>query len=117
MKAAERVELVQGTLEFLILKTLSQGKPLHGYNILQFIKSATDEALTIEEGALYPALHRMERKGWIESDWGLSERNRKAKFYALTKAGEERLAVEQDGWARYVTAVGKIMQHAEELSS
>ncbi len=116
MSPSERIDLIQGTLEFLILKTLSQGNPLHGYNILRFIEKATEEALLIEEGALYPALHRMQKKGWIQSEWGLSERNRKAKFYSLTTKGCEQLATEESGWARYVTAVGRIMHQAEEGS-
>ncbi len=110
--SAESVELVHGTLEFLILKTLSRGEAMHGFNILRWILSTTDGALTIEEGSLYPALHRMERRGWIEAEWGVSEKGRKAKYYRLTNAGRKQSIKEGTNWQRYVTAVDKIIATA-----
>lgn len=106
------IELIQGTLEFLILETVADGESRHGFGILRWITNATDGAMEIEEGALYPALHRMERKGWLASEWGLSEKNRKAKYYQITAAGRARLAQEEAGWIQYVEAVGKIMAQA-----
>ncbi len=105
---AESTELLQGTLDVLVLKTLSWG-PRHGYAIARWIEEITDDALRIEEGSLYPALYRLERRGWIEAEWGLSENNRKVKFYRLTDAGRERLAVETAQWSRFTTAVSKIL--------
>src|SRR5215469_442167 len=87
--------LLQGTLDALILKTLSRG-PRHGYAIARWLEEATDDALQIEEGSLYPALYRMERRGWIEAEWGISELQRKAKFYRLTPAGRQQLDVETE---------------------
>ncbi len=107
------VELVQGTLEFLILKTLSRGDPMHGFNILQWIYKTTDKALSIEEGSLYPALHRMERRKWIKADWATSEKGRRAKYYRLTVAGRKQLSRQEQHWNGYVTAVDKIVRSAE----
>jgi PadR family transcriptional regulator PadR len=105
---ADATELLHGTLDALVLKTLSWG-PRHGYAIARWIEDITDDALRIEEGSLYPALYRMERRGWIEAEWGLSENNRKVKFYRLTAAGRERLAVETAQWSRFTTAVSKVL--------
>ena len=105
------LDLLQGTLDVLVLKTLSWG-PRHGYAIARWIRDTTAEELQIEEGALYPALHRMERKGWIESEWGLSDTNRRAKFYQLTTAGRQQLRAQTSTWTRYVSAVGKVLQQA-----
>jgi len=105
---AESTELLHGTLDALVLKTLSWG-PRHGYAIARWIEQITDDALRIEEGSLYPALYRMERRGWIEAEWGLSDNNRKVKFYRLTDAGRERLTVETAQWARFTTAVSKVL--------
>ena len=104
-------ELLKGTLDVLILRTLSWG-PMHGYAVANWIRQRTDDALQIEEGALYPALHRMEQKGWIESEWGVSENNRKAKYYQLTPRGRHQLRAELSTWARYVDAVSKVLQPA-----
>ena len=104
--------LLQGTLDLLILKTLSWG-PAHGYSIARWIERITDDALRVEEGSLYPALHRMERKGLIESEWGLSENNRKAKFYVLTVAGRAHLQEKAEGWDAMVRVVAKALRHAE----
>ncbi|MHB1195109.1 MAG: PadR family transcriptional regulator [Longimicrobiales bacterium] len=110
------VEVIQGTVEFLILKTLSRGDPMHGFNILQWIYQATDEALAIEEGSLYPALHRMERRGWVAAKWAVSEKGRRAKYYRLTAAGRRQLEQQEDRWAAYVAAVGKIIRSAESVA-
>jgi PadR family transcriptional regulator PadR len=107
----QNLGLVQGTLDVLILKTLSWG-PRHGYAIARWIRETTDDALQIEEGALYPALHRMERKEWVESEWGLSENNRKAKYYQLTSRGRAQLRAEAATWSRYAAAVAKVLQTA-----
>lgn len=106
--SAASVDLLQGTLEFLILRTLSWG-PLHGFAIARWIRTITDDALEIEEGALYPALHRMERRGWIAAEWGVTENNRRAKYYEITRLGKQQLRVEETTWNRYVNAVSKIM--------
>jgi transcriptional regulator len=102
------LDLVQVTLDVLVLKTLS-AEPMHGYAVARWIRSASDEALLVEEGALYPALHRLERKGWIEAEWGLSENNRRAKFYRLTSKGTRALEAETSSWGRYVEAVTKVL--------
>ena len=105
------LDLLQGTLDVLVLKTLSWG-PRHGYAIARWIRQTTEDVLRIEEGALYPALHRMERKGWIEAEWGLSENNRRAKFYQLTSRGRQQLRAESATWSRYAAAVAKVLQTA-----
>ena len=102
------LDLLRGTLDILVLKTLTGG-PMHGYSVARWIKGASDEALLVEEGALYPALHRLERKGWIEAEWGLSDNNRKAKFYGLTPRGDRALEAERSSWDRYVSAVAKVL--------
>lgn len=96
--------LLQGTLELLVLKTLSWG-PMHGYGVARWIEGATDDVLRVEEGSLYPALYRMTRKGWITSEWGTSENNRKAKFYSLTSEGRRQLTEQATGWQRFAAAV------------
>ena len=107
-KQNKRAELLQGTLDMLILKTLTTGK-MHGYAIARQIQQASKEALTVEEGSLYPALHRMERRGWIRHEWGLSESNRRAKYYQLTAAGRKQLAAEAKRWSRFVDAIAIVM--------
>jgi transcriptional regulator len=104
-------ELVQGTLDMLILKTLSRGAQ-HGYGIAQFIQQVSEDVLRVEEGSLYPALHRLELDGMIDSEWGLSENNRRAKFYRLTAIGRKRLAKESDNWSRLAGAIARVMQTA-----
>ena len=106
--AADPVEVVQGTLELLILETLSGGTVMHGFEVLEWIYDTTDGALSIEEGSLYPALHRMEKRGLIEASWGISPKGRRAKYYGLTDAGGVALGSEQKRWNDYVSAVGKI---------
>lgn len=103
-----RLEILQGTLDLLILRTLS-GVPRHGYQIARLIKESSNDALQIEEGALYPALHRIEAKGWIMADWGVSENNRRAKFYSLTEDGRSALQAQEKGWAEYVSAVAGVL--------
>lgn len=109
----DSIDVVRGTLEFLVLKTLSAGEPKHGFEILEWIYEATDEALSIEEGSLYPALHRMEERGWLEADWKVSPKGRRAKYYGLSKAGCRELERQQRRWAGYVEAVAKIEALAE----
>ncbi len=108
-----RRDLLQGTLDLLILRTLA-GQPKHGYQIARAIKESSDEVLQVEEGALYPALHRIEGRGWIEASWGLSENNRRAKFYALTPEGRAALEEQARGWDEYVAAVARVMSRATE---
>lgn len=105
---AESLELLQGTLDVLILKTLSWG-PRHGYAVARWLHDTSDDVLRVEEGALYPALHRLEHRGWIESEWGLSENNRRAKYYQLTAQGRQQLRVKSNSWARYASAVTKVL--------
>ncbi len=105
------LDLLQGTLDVLVLKTLSWG-PRHGYAVAQWIRQTTDGSLSIEEGALYTSLHRMEKRKWIESEWGLSENNRRAKFYQLTKAGRMQLAERAVRWTQYAAAVHKVLRTA-----
>jgi len=109
--ANSRTDLMQGTLELLILKTLSHDS-MHGYGIAQRIHEAVDDLLKVEDGSLYPALYRMEERGWISSEWGLSENNRRAKFYKLTRAGRKQLESESANWKRVSQAVTRILQTA-----
>jgi len=103
-----QLELIRGTLDVLILKALAWG-PLHGYAIASLIRRQTDEALLVEEGTLYPALWRLESKGLVEAEWGLSENNRKAKYYRLTSGGRRHLRQESKTWEAYAAAVGKML--------
>lgn len=105
------LDLMQGTVAVLILKTLSWGA-LHGYDISRSIRRRSDGALGLEDAALYQALHRLEHKGWIEAEWGLSENNRRAKFYGLTKEGRKALQAEVSTWQSYVEAVSKVLEIA-----
>ena len=111
----EPTELLHGTLEALILKTLAWG-PRHGYAIAQWIESNSAEALRIEQGSLYPALYRLERKGWIEAEWGLSDTKRQVKLYSLTDDGRERLAVETAQWSRFAEGVARILMQPDPRS-
>lgn len=103
-----RSELLHGTLDMLVLQVLTSG-PLHGYAIAQELQQLSDEVLQIEQGSLYPALYRMEKRGWLKSQWGLSEKNRRARLYRLTRAGRQRLASETSGWQQFVGAVTRVM--------
>jgi PadR family transcriptional regulator, regulatory protein PadR len=105
------LDLLQGTLDLLVLRTLTAG-PMHGYAVARLIKERSHSVFLVEEGALYPSLHRLERKGWIESEWGLSDNNRKAKFYQLTARGRTSLRAETAEWQRYTRAVAGVLQPA-----
>jgi transcriptional regulator len=107
--------LLQGTLELLVLKTLSWG-PMHGYGIASWIEHATRDVLTVEEGSLYPALYRMTKKGWISGTWGVSENNRKAKYYRLTAEGRARLREQASGWTRFARAVSHAVDSTQAPS-
>jgi PadR family transcriptional regulator PadR len=104
-----KIELLQGTLDLLILTVLSHG-PKHGFAIAQRIHELSDDVLTVEEGSLYPALYRIEQKGWIAPEWGVSENKRRAKFYRLTRAGRKQLEAETDGWERMSLAIRQVIQ-------
>ncbi len=103
------VELRQGAIELLILKALSWG-PVHGYAIARWIEQTTGDVLRLEEGSLYPALHRLEEKGWVEAAWGISENNRRAKYYSLTARGRRQLRAETAAWLRYAEAVTRVLR-------
>jgi|SRR5580658_5295266 PadR family transcriptional regulator PadR len=115
MMEKPRLDLFRGTLDVLILKSLIWG-PLHGYSITGFIRRQSDDVLLVEEGTLYPALWRLEEKELVEAEWGLSENNRKAKFYRLTTAGKRRLQLESRNWDTYAIAVAKVLS-ATRLNS
>jgi transcriptional regulator len=108
--------LLRGTLDVLILKALTWG-PRHGYEVAEWVKAVTDAELLLEEGPLYTALHRLERKGWLTAEWGLSENNRRAKYYALSAAGRRQLHTETSAWERYVRAVGKALAATAPLAT
>ena len=108
-KSKTRTDLLQGTLDLLILKTLAL-EPMHGYGIAQRIQLTSEELLRVEEGSLYPALHRMEEHGWLKSQWGVTEKKRDARFYSLTAAGRKQLAQEQEGWARLTEGVARVLR-------
>jgi PadR family transcriptional regulator, regulatory protein PadR len=103
-----RIDVMQGTLDMLILKALTWGS-MHGYEVARWLQRTTEEALLVEEGTLYPALHRMARRGWVTAEWGVSEKNRRAKYYTLTPAGRAQLVRESGSWARVVEVVGKVL--------
>ena len=109
MENQKRIELLQGTLDLLILQTLRWGTQ-HGYGISQAIRAGSNEVLQVETGSLYPALHRLEKRGWIKSEWKTSANKQRAKYYRLTPAGKKQLASEQTRWARVVEAVGALMR-------
>lgn len=108
MPKDEKQELLQGTLDMLILKSL-QLEPMHGFGISLRIAQMSQEVLLVEQGSLYPALYRLEEQGWIKAEWGVSENNRKAKFYSLTAAGRKQLATETESWVRMCTAINLVM--------
>jgi transcriptional regulator len=109
--ADSSLELLQGTLDVLILKSLSWG-PAHGYAVADLVRDRSGEELKVEEGALYPALHRLEKRGLLEAEWGVSENNRRAKFYRLTAAGRAHLRAETQVWKRYAAAVTRVLEAA-----
>lgn len=102
------LDVIRGTLDLLILKTLSWG-PMHGLAVLRWIEQTSRDQLTLEEGALYPALHRLEQKKWLDAEWGVTEQNRRAKYYRLTALGRKQLAAEVSRWTRYTAVVGYIL--------
>jgi transcriptional regulator len=106
-------DVLKGTLDLMILKSLSWGAT-HGYGVTKWIRQTTDGTLDIDDGALYPALHRLERRGWIEAEWGVSENNRRAKYYRLTREGRGQLRRELTSWARFAEAVSKIVNATEQ---
>lgn len=106
--APSDLDLLRGTFDLILLRTLTWG-PMHGLGILRWIESTTQNGLQIEEGSLYPALHRLEQKGWLAAEWGISENNRKAKYYRLTAVGRRQLAAELKRWSRYTAAVDLII--------
>jgi PadR family transcriptional regulator PadR len=112
-KQTEKHEMLQGTLDMLILRTLMPG-PAHGHTIANVIERTSDDVLQVEQGSLYPALDRLEDKGWLASYWGTSENNRKAKYYRLTAAGRKRLMAERCRWQQMVAAIGRVMREAED---
>jgi PadR family transcriptional regulator PadR len=105
-------DILQGTLVLLVLKSLAVRGRLHGYAITSHIQAASSDLLRVEEGSLYPALHRMEQDGWLKAEWGVSEKNREARFYALTAAGRRQLAHEQASWSRLIDGVARVLQYA-----
>jgi transcriptional regulator len=106
--ASEKSDLLQGTLDVLILKTLSPGI-MHGWGIAQRIQQLSEDVLAVNQGSLYPALHRLEEQGWISAQWGASENNRRARFYTLTRSGRRQLADETQSWERFAAAVGRVL--------
>ena len=104
----EKIDLLQGTLDMLILQTLQWG-PQHGYAITQTLRSRSSDALQVETGSLYPALHRLERQGWVKAEWDVTETNQRAKFYTLTPAGKKQLLWERDRWEQLVAAIGSVL--------
>ena len=105
---AQSLDLLQGTLDLIVLKSLSWG-PMHGFGLARWIQSTTDDLLQVEEGSLYPALYRMENRGWIKAQWALTENGRRAKYYKLTAVGRKQLAAEAKSWEQITGAIGKIM--------
>jgi PadR family transcriptional regulator, regulatory protein PadR len=105
-------DILQGTLSLLVLKALHARGRLHGYALTSHIQRVSAELLRVEEGSLYPALHRMEQDGWVRADWGVTDKGRKAKFYELTGKGEQQLALEQDNWLRLTRGVARVLKHA-----
>src|SRR5690348_13680287 len=109
MADRSRLELLQGTLDLLILRAL-RGEPMHGWAIAERIQQISEDVLQVNQGSLYPALHRLEHQRWIRAKWGVSELGRRARFYQLTAAGERQLEIESENWARLTNAIGRIME-------
>lgn len=107
-----RIDVLRGTLDLMILEALVPG-PRHGYGITRWIRETSGQVLQVDDGALYPALHRLVDRGWIEAEWGTSENNRRARFYSLTREGELQLEREREGWARFSRALGNLVRHGE----
>src|SRR5437870_10430598 len=111
MDQQSRIDLLQGTLDLLILRTL-QVTPMHGWAISERIQQISQDVLQVNQGSLYPALHRLEHQGWISADWGISELGRRARFYRLTATGRKQLERETETWARFTTAIGRVLKEA-----
>jgi PadR family transcriptional regulator PadR len=109
---SQKNDILQGTLALLVLKTLASNKRMHGYAITTHIQRVSADLLRVEEGSLYPALHRMEQLGWLRSGWGFTEKNRQARFYSLTANGRKQLALEEESWSRLTEGVGRVLRHA-----
>jgi transcriptional regulator len=109
--AGSKNDILQGTLVLLVLKTLAANKRMHGYAITTRIQQASADLLRVEEGSLYPALHRMEQQGWLRSEWDITEKNREARFYALTAKGRKQLALEEESWAKLTEGVGRVLRY------
>jgi transcriptional regulator len=109
--APKRNEVLQGTLALLVLRTLASRGKTHGYAITSHIQTISDDLLRVEEGSLYPALRRMEEAGWVKAEWGLTEKNRQARFYSLTAKGRAQLAAEEDSWKRLTQGVAKVLRY------
>lgn len=105
-------ERLQGTLDLLVLKTLASRGAMHGYGITVHIQQVSEDSLRVEEGSLYPALHRMAQEGWIDAEWGTSENNRRARYYSITRKGRQQLALEEQRWADLTSAVARFLQYA-----
>jgi transcriptional regulator len=112
MAARQKNDILQGTLALLVLKTLAARGPMHGYAITSHIQRVSAALLRVEEGSLYPALHRMTQDGWLEAEWGTTEKNRDAKFYKITAAGRKQLALEEESWARLRAGVTRVLRYA-----
>jgi PadR family transcriptional regulator PadR len=112
MTQPSRLDLLQGTLDLLILRTLQSGDSLHGWAISERIQQISQDVLQVNQGSLYPALHRLEHHGWIKAEWGVSELGRRARFYRLTAAGRKQLQQETDDWARLIAAIGRVLELA-----
>jgi transcriptional regulator len=111
MSRESKMDLLQGTVDLLILRTLQAG-PLHGWSISERIQQVSEDVLRLNQGSLYPALHRLEHQGWIKSEWGVSELGRRARFYKLTAAGRKQLEVETKSWVRMAGAIGRVLEMA-----
>jgi transcriptional regulator len=112
MMGARKNDILQGTLALLVLRTLASNERTHGYAITAHIQRVSGDLLRVEEGSLYPALHRMEQEGWIRAEWGITEKNREARFYSLTAKGRKQLDREEQGWAKLTEGVGRVLRHA-----
>jgi PadR family transcriptional regulator PadR len=112
----DKPDVLQGTLALLVLRTLNTLGPLHGYGIARRIEDVSGNRLALNQGTLYPALLRLEQMGWVGSKWGVSENNRKAKYYAITRAGQKRLALEEENWERVASIVGSFLKLSKETS-
>ena len=110
--APQKNDILQGTLALLVLKTLAANRRMHGYAITTHIQHVSADLLRVEEGSLYPALHRMEQQGWLRSDWGVTEKNREARFYSLTAIGRKQLVLEEESWSKLTEGVRRVLRYA-----